>query len=477
MLKKFTLIIIFFTVFITGCIKVGPDYVPPDTPSPLAWNAELKNGLSAKKVKPDIMESWWNTFNDPVLSILIKKGIDENLDLKKAKAKLWEARAKRGMAKAELFPALNAAGSASRRRTSEKSGHGTTSELYSSGFDASWEIDIFGGKQRSIEAAEAELQASHEELRDVMVSMTAEVAINYVELRSLQARLAIAKANLDKQKSARDITLWRNKAGLTTMLDVEQATYNMEQTRSRIPDLETGLKKAKNRIEGLLGIHSGDLDNTLTEPKAIPVPPVQVAIGVPADILRRRPDVRRDERILAAQTAQIGAVTADRFPKFFLPGSIGLEALNLGGLFSSGARISSIAGNISWTIFDAGRIRQNIQVQNARQKQALIQYEATVLTALEEVENALTAYAKEHIRSQSLLEASLAAQRAAEIVFYQYTSGRIDFQILLDAQRTSLSLQDQLAESKGKITSNLIRLYKALGGGWTPVKHPGAKQR
>ena len=470
MLKIFTLIIIFFIILITGCITVGPDYVPPDTPSPAAWNADLENGLSAKKVKPDIMESWWATFDDPVLSILIKKGIAENLDLKKARAQLYEARARRGMAKAELFPALKTTGSASRRRSSEESGRGATSELYTSGFDASWEIDIFGGKQRAIEAAEAKLQASHEDLRDVMVSMTAEVAINYVELRSLQARLSIAKANLDKQKSSLDITLWRNKAGLTTMLDVEQAIYNMEQTRSRIPDLETGLKKAKNRIEVLLGLHSGDLDNILTETKAIPVSPLEVAIGVPADILRRRPDVRRDERILAAQTANIGVASADRFPKFFLPGSIGLEALTPGGLFSSGARISSIAANISWTIFDAGRIRQNIQVQNAKQKQALIQYEATVLTALEEVENALVAYAKEHIRSQSLLEASLAAQRAVEIVSCQYTSGRVDFQILLDTQRTSLSLQDQLAESKGTTTSNLIRLYKALGGGWTPVK-------
>jgi len=470
LLKFFTLIIIFFIILITGCITVGPDYVPPDTPSPAAWNAELKNGLSSKKVKPDIMESWWGTFDDPVLSMLIKKGIAENLDLKKARAQLCEARARRGMAKAELFPALKTAGSASRRRSSEESGSGATSELYTSGFDASWEIDIFGGKQRAIEAAEAELQASHEELRDVMVSMTAEVAINYVELRSLQARLSIAKANLDKQKNSLDITLWRNKAGLTTMLDVEQAIYNMEQTRSRIPDLETGLKKAKNRIELLLGLHSGELDNILTETKAIPVPPLEVAIGVPADILRRRPDVRRDERILAAQTANIGVASADRFPKFFLPGSIGLEALNPGKLFSSSARISSIAANISWTIFDAGRIRQNIQVQNAKQKQALIQYETTVLKAIEEVENALTAYAKEQIRSQSLLEASLAAQRAVKIVFYQYTSGRTDFQILLDAQRTSLSLQDQLAESKGKTTSNLIRLYKALGGGWTPVK-------
>jgi NodT family efflux transporter outer membrane factor (OMF) lipoprotein len=456
-------------LLLAGCTTVGPNYVPPEVSASAAWTTELRDGLTAEQTDPQTLAHWWKTLNDPILSGLIEQAVAGNLDLKEAQARVREARARRGISQADRFPTIVATGSASRRRSSEETGGGGTRELYAAGFDASWELDLFGGIRRSLEAAEAELQASEEDLRDVLVSLLAEVALNYVEVRSFQSRLSIAEANLDAQEETHNLTQWRFQAGLTTQLDVEQAKYNLEQTRSQIPALQTGLEQAKNRLAVLLGQQPGFLKEALAEPKAIPVTALDVAVGVPADVLRRRPDVRKAERQLAAQTAQVGVATADLYPNFSLIGSIGLEALSLGNLFSSAARTSAIGSNIGWTIFDTGRIRQNMKVQTALQEQALFQYEAAVLTALEEVENALVAYADEQVRRRSLLEASQAARRAVDLAQTQYSSGHIDFQVVLDAQRSLLSLQDQLASSDAEVTSNLITLYKALGGGWTSL--------
>ncbi|MBW1925959.1 MAG: efflux transporter outer membrane subunit [Deltaproteobacteria bacterium] len=456
-------------LLLAGCATVGPDYVPPEISAPAHWTAELEGGQTVKYVDIQALADWWTALNDPILSSLIERAVAGNLDLKKARARVREARARRGISQADLFPAIDTGISANRNRSSEETGSGETRELYTAGFDASWELDLFGGKRRAIEAAEAELQASEEDLRDVLVSLLAEVALNYVEVRSFQTRLSIAETNLDTQTETYNITQWRFRAGLTTQLDVEQAGYNLEQTRSQIPTLQTGLEQAGNRLAVLLGEHPGFLKDILSEPKSIPVTPLEVAIGLPADVLRRRPDVRRAERQLAAQTAQVGVATADLYPKLSLTGSIGLEALSLGNLFLSRARTSAIGSNIGWPIFDAGRIRQNIKVQTAVQEQALIQYETAVLTALEEVENALVSYADEQVRRRSLLKASQAAQRAVDLAQNKYVSGLIDFQAVLDAQRSLLSLQDQLAISEGEATSNLITLYKALGGGWTSL--------
>ncbi len=464
-----------FTILLLGgCVAVGPDYVPPETAVPGAWASQLCSGLRAGEMDPAEVARWWTKLGDPVLSNLVDRAVAGNLDLKEARARVREARARRGITRADRFPTMNTSASGSSKHTSEKSGSGVTRELYSAGFDASWEVDLFGGKQRAVEAAEAGLQASEEELRDVLVSIVAEVALNYVEFRTFQNRLEITEQNLQRQKETSEIAGWRCEAGLVTELDVERAKRNLEQTRSQIPPLQASLKRAENRLCVLLGQHPGTLEDILSERKPIPVPPLEVAVGVPADVLRRRPDVRHAERLLAASTAQVGVATAARFPTFSLAGSIGLEALKLGDLFSSGSRISSLASNIAWTIFDAGRIKQNIRVQSALQEQALIRYDAAVHKALEEVENALVAYAKEQLRRRSLLKAMEAAQRTVNLVRTQYASGVIDFQVVLDAERSLLTLQDQTTESEGKITSNLIRLYKALGGGWTPMKCPAA---
>jgi len=454
---------------LAGCVTVGPDYVRPDTAVPKQWSAELGGSLTTERPDTETLASWWETLHDPVLTSLIHRAVEGNLDFRKARARVLEARARRGVAGADRFPSIDATASAGRNRSSQETGGGTTRNLYSAGFDSSWELDLFGGIKRSVEAAEGELQASEEDLRDVLVSLLAEVALNYVDVRSFQTRLSLAEANRDVQQQTYLLVQNRFNAGLTTHLDVEQARYNLEQTRAQIPTLQTGLEQAKNRIAVLLGEPPGSLKETLAERKAIPVAPVSVAVGVPADQLRRRPDVRSAERRLAAQTANVGVATADLYPNFSLTGSIGLEALSSGNLISSGSRTYGIRLPISWNVFDAGRIRENINVQNALEEQARIQYHTVILTALEDVENAMVAYANEQARQESLLQASQAAQRAVNLSQDQYDAGLTDFQNVLNAERSLFSLQDQLAESQGKVTSGLISLYKALGGGWTTL--------
>jgi len=457
-----------------GCPAVGPDYVKPATSVSAAWNTELQGGLSAGQPDRQTLARWWTTLNDPVLSSLIERAVVGNLDLQEARARVREARARRGISKAALFPTIDAGGSASVRRSSEERGRGTEEDLYEIGFDAGWELDLFGGTRRSIEGAEADLQASRENLRDVLVSLLAEVALNYVDVRTFQTRLSVATANLDAQTDTYNISTWRLEAGLTTQLDVEQARYSMEQTRAQIPTLRTGLEQAKNGLAVLLGEQPGALHPELEGSRPVPVTPLEVAVGIPADVLRRRPDVRQAERELAAQTARVGVATADLYPKFSLPGSIGLEALSPDNLFSAGSRTYLAGPAVTWRIFDAGAIRSNIDVQTALQEQALIRYESAVLTALEDVENMLVAYADEQVRRRSLVDATEAAQRAVDLARDQYSSGLIDFQNVLVAQRSLLVLQEELAVSDSRVTSNLISLYKALGGGWTSLASAGA---
>jgi len=454
-----------------GCAKVGPDYVRPDIPVYKDWNSQIKAGLSAEEMNPQTLAAWWTMLNDPKLSGLIERAAAGNLDLKKARARVREARARRGLARADLFPTLDATGKGSRSRSGNDTGGGLTSDLYSVGFDAGWELDIFGGVRRSVEAAEASLQYSREDWRDVLVSLLAEVALNYIDARTYQARLAVAEGSLKAQTETFHLTQWRYQAGLSDDLAVQQARYNLENTRSQIPTLRTGLEEAMNRIAVLLGEQPGKIRGEVEKREPIPVTPLKVAIGVPADVLRRRPDVRKAERNLAAQTAKIGVAKGDLYPKFKLSGSIGLEALSLGNLFSAGNHTYSLGPSITLPIFDGGAIRQNIEIQSALQEQYLIAYEGAVLIALEEVENALVAFAEEQYRRQSLIGATQAAQQAVKLAQNKYQGGLTDFTSVLDAERSLLSFQDQLTQSEGTVTSNLIRLYKAAGGGWTSPSH------
>ena len=450
-----------------GCATVGPDYNPPQTQVPAKWHAPQREGLTVKDAFPQNLTAWWTNLNDPALSALIERAAKGNLDLKKAVARVREARARRGLSRAELFPTLDASGSVIRSRGSRNSGGNTTRDAYEIGLDASWELDIFGGVRRSIEAAEADLQAGGEDFRDVLVSLFAEVALNYTELCTARTRLAVANESLHAQQETYRLTQWRYQAGLDDELAVQQSLYSLESTRSQIPSLQTAISEAKNRLAVLLGERPGVLSAELDIDRTIPAPPLEIAIGIPADVLRQRPDVRRAERQLAAQTARIGVAEAELYPKLKLSGAIGLDAFSIGGLFSFDAGSASGGFGITWRVFDAGAIRRNIEVQSAVQEQYLIAYESAVLAALEEAENALFAYAEEQKRRRSLLEASRAAEQARDLARMKYEAGLTDFGDVLDAERSLLNFRDQLAQSDGSVATDLIKIYKAMGGGWT----------
>lgn len=456
----------FIVLALAGCAAVGPNYTRVEPKAPENWHAELQRGLRGDKLNSEKLSRWWTTLNDPELTSLVERAVKGNLTLKDAQSRLREARALRGISKAALFPTLDAGASVTKRRNSENSDSGTESNLYAAGFDAGWELDVFGGVRRSVEAAQASLEASQADLQNVLVSLMAEVALNYVEVRTYQARLSSAYENIKAQQETYELNHSRYEAGIIDELVVKQALYNLERSRSQIPTLEIGLESAKNRLAVLLGESPGALHQELDETKPIPVPPMTVAVGVPAETLRNRPDIRIAERNLAAQTARIGVATADLFPKFRLFGTIGIESLSSKDFLEWASRTWSNGPGVSWNIFDAGAIRQNIEVQTARQEQALLQYESTVLNAQEEVENVLVAFAKEQRRRESLSRATEAARQADLLARDQYQAGLVDFSNVLITQLALLSFQDELVQSDGAVTTNLVRLYKALGGGW-----------
>jgi len=449
-----------------GCMMVGPDYAPPEQKLPESWNGESM-GVTHLSPGREVLAEWWSTLHDPILSDLIQRAVANNPDLGQARARIREQRARRNISRAGLFPALDASGSHRKSRSSEEMGSGKETDAYSADVDAGWELDIFGGTRRSLEAATAELEAGEEDLRDVLVSLLAEVALNYTDVRVLQARMDVVEKNILLQGQARELAQSLYDSGLSGGLEIQQAKYNLENTRSQVPVLRISLDEAKNRIALLLGEAPGSVHGALRTHGPVPVCPPEIAVGVPADVLRQRPDIRRAERKLAAQTARIGAATADLYPKLSLTGSIGYESLDPDRLFLAGSRSWGFGPRITWPIFRAGSIRSNIEVQSALQEELLGRYESVVLTALGEVENQLTVYMEEQIRKQNLKEARQAAMRALDLALNQYRAGMTDFRDVLDAQRSLLSFEENLIQSEGNIVSGLVRLYKALGGGWT----------
>ncbi len=457
-----------FLIFLqAGCV-VGPYYHRPELAVPPTWQSETKGGVKNNAQEKEQLTSWWQTLNDPLLSRLVEEAAANNLDLKQAAAKLREARARRGLSAADRYPALKAGAGATRNRSSEEIGvgGGHVSKSYTAQFDASWEPDLFGGKQRALEGASASLQASQENMRDVQVSLLAEVVLDYIDIRSLQGQIDNTRSTIATLTETLQIAGWRYQAGLVSQLDQDQARYNLEQTRARLPSLLSQLEQSRNNLALLLGRDSTILDE-LQSAGSIPVAKGEIAIGVPAETLRQRPDIRRAERQLAAATAQVGAAEADRYPNLSLSGTLGLQASSLGNLLQPGAYLYTLAANTAVTIFDGGRLKQKVEIQSALQEQALISYQSAVRSALRDVENALTAYAGEQNRRSSLQEAVRSVKSAAELAGSQYAAGLIDFSTVLDSQRSLLSLQDQLIQSEATVTSNLARLYKALGGGWS----------
>lgn len=451
-------------VIMSGC-AVGPNYVQPQTQVSPDWHTKMEGGLKAEETDPNMLAEWWTTINDPVLNNLIERAKASNLNLKIAIERIRESRARRAIAGASLYPDLNVSGSATKSRTKGING---TSNLYSANFDSGWEMDIFGGVRRSVEAASADLQTTQENMYDTLVSLLAEVAVNYVDVRTYQARINNVQASIDAQNETYQLTLWRKEAGLNDELAVQQAKYNLESSRSQIPSLRAGLEQSMNSLAVLLGEKPGQLQEELDKVEPVPDAPANVAVGVPADIIRRRPDIRSAERALAAQTARVGVATASLYPSFTLSGSIGLDALKLTDM-ASGTWTLSGGPRFSWPIFDAGAIKQNIKVQSALSEEYLLQYKSTVLNALQEVENSLISYAQDQQRRENLRLAAQAAQAAAALARQEFEAGLTDFTTVLDTQRSLLSFQDQLAQIDGTVTSDVIRLYKALGGGWNSL--------
>jgi NodT family efflux transporter outer membrane factor (OMF) lipoprotein len=466
------------TATLCAC-AVGPDYRAPPLPSIDEWHTSVTSGTQPAMTSDATLGAWWTVLNDPTLDQFIEQAVKENKSVDQALARVRESRARRNISASPLFPSIGAsAGARDTHRTRASSAAddfpsgdfgslSTSGETYSAGIDANWELDLFGGNRRSLEAANANFVAAEAELRDVLITLLGDVALSYVNVRTTQARLAFAERNLESQRELVDITRWRAEAGLATVLDVEQARSSFAQTLAQIPSLESALQAAMNRLAVLTGREPGALHATLAERRAIPTAPREVVASVPAEVLRRRPDLRSAERRLAAQTAQVGVATAALYPSLSLNGSFGLTSGTASNLFSSGAETTGYGLSLNMPIFRAGALRQQVVAQNALVDQALATYEATLLSILEEVENALTEWANEQRRYEALVQAAEAARLASELALVQYNSGLVDFQTVVNADRQLISTEDQLAVSSGEITSNLIRLYKAFGGGWS----------
>ena len=465
------LMAIAITAALIQSCAVGPDYVQPVYEVPDLWQADLVEGLAADEAP---LATWWQTLNDPVLDRLIERAVAGNLDLKEAFGRIKEARAVRGIATGERYPDANGSGDASRQRQSEDFGPTNPRDLsqtdwfFSTGGDAAWEIDFWGRITRSIASADADFQASVEDYRDALVILYAEIAANYVNLRTLQERIAVTERNVETQQGSLEITQARFRAEISPELDVRQAELNLARTQSVLPALRQEAAQTIYRLGVLIGEFPGALYAELTPPRPIPQPPPEVLVGVPADVLRQRPDVRAAERRLAAQTERIGIATADLYPTFSLLGDFGFVMAGTSDLFDGSRRAWSWGPTFRWNLFDGGRVRNRINVEDARTEQALARYENTVLQALEDVENAAVAYTEEIQRREALRRSVVAAQQSVELVNVLYKSGLTDFQNVLDMERSLAEQEDRYVESVGFVTQNLIAIYRSLGGGWDP---------
>lgn len=447
-------------LFLTGCTAVGPNYSEPQIELRENWNSSYSATTAGDE---DRLASWWHELNDPVLASLIDQAVANNLDIKEAVSRVRQARYERNITSAARYPSIDGNGAASSSGNSENE---SNERLYSAGVDASWEIDIFGGVQRSVEASVAEYQAQVEDLHDVLVTLLSEVAINYIDLRTYQQQYLSTQNNIRIQQQNKDLTDSMLAAGLSDELEQAQAAYQLAGTKAQLPSLETSINSTLNRLAVLLGESAGSLDEILSSPEEIPVPEKSLAAGIPANVVRQRPDIRQAERRLAAQTALIGVAKADLYPHLYLSGSLGLQATTSSAFFSDPTSLWSIGPSISWSLFNAGSVKNNVKAKEEVQQQYLLQYQTTVIEAIEEIENSLNAFDAEQKKLIILTEAVSEASRAVDLATQQFSTGLGDFKDVLDAQQALLTYEDSLNESKGNLATNLVELYKALGGGW-----------
>jgi multidrug efflux system outer membrane protein len=468
------------TSLLAGC-TVGPEYKRPQVAVPSEWTVSSARGTSTQSAPAD---EWWSSFQDQELNSLVGRAIERNLDLKLALERVAEARAARGIARSDYFPSVDANVSATRirggfsqgviRAVPSLSGSNASpglispfeTNLFQGSLGASWELDVFGGIRRGVQAATADVDAAEENRRDVLVILLGDVGQAYAQLRGFQRRLEIANQNIQIQQDTLDLTTARAKAGLATELDTSRAAAQLESTRAVLPALQSGIEASIHRLSVLLGEEPGALRGELEKASDIPSAGPDVEVGLPSDLVERRPDIRRAEAQLAAATARIGEAKADLFPRFVLTGTAGRQATELHDLTLGAGNFYGAGPGISLPLFTAGRIRSNIAVQTSRERSALISYQSAILKALEEVQNALVNYSQEQERRDRLNQAVQQSQVAVDLAREQYRGGLADFLSVLDAQGQLYANEDQLVQSQLSVTTNLIALYRALGGGW-----------
>jgi NodT family efflux transporter outer membrane factor (OMF) lipoprotein len=454
-----------------GC-TVGPDYRRPRVDVPVGWVSPMAEAPMAAtqpsvavEQPPANLARWWATFDDPVLESLVTRAIESNLDLRVAALRVREARAARRIAASAFYPRADLGGSY-RRSGGGVGRNNPERDNYSISGDASWEIDVFGGVRRGVEAAGADYRAAVEDRRDVQILVASEVALSYLDFRAIQRQLAISRQNLTLQTRSYELTRQRFQAGFETGLDTANAESTVANTESLIPLQESSLRQTAYALAVLLGREPGALLEELSGEAPIPGTPAEIPVGLPSDLLRRRPDLRRAEAQVHAATARIGVAVADLYPRFSLTGSLGVSGDDVSALSNRHNGFWSIGPSASWLLFDAGRVRANIAIQTAAQEEAVLNYRSTILRALNEVENALTAYVAEQQHRRALVRVVAAERRALDLSTELYKQGETDFLNVLVAQRSLYSSEDALVQSDRNVASNLVRLYLALGGGW-----------
>jgi outer membrane protein, multidrug efflux system len=468
-------------LLLSGCV-VGPNYKRPNVSIPEEWTVAPARGTTAK---PLVNDEWWSAFQDSELNSLIERAAERSLDLKLALERVQEARAARGIARSGYFPSIDANASATRLRgglaqgviravspSSDPNARPSLispfeTNLFQANLSAAWELDVFGGIRRGVEAATADVVAAEENRRNVLVILFGDVGRVYAQLRGFQRRLEIANKNIGTQQDTLDLTTARAKAGLATELDVSRAAAQLESTRAAVPTLLSGVDVSIHRLSVLLGDEPGALRHELEKVGPIPTAEPDVEVGLPSDLLKRRPDIRRAEAQLVAATARIGEARADLFPRFVLTGTAGRQATQLRDLTLGLGNFFSVGPGISLPLFNGGRIRSNIAVQTSRQRGAVISYQSTILNALEEVQNALVNYSQEQERRDRLNQAVQQSQLAVELASEQYRAGLVDFLPVLEAQGQLFANEDEWVQSQTNVTTQVITLYRALGGGWT----------
>jgi len=457
------------SLLISGCLILGPEYKPPEENVPDAWRSAAIKDIESSDTS---MHVWWECFKDDDLNSIICNVRSNNLTLAAGLARIEEAAAQYGIARSALMPEVGASGSYARFRDTERVKNNKAFlenpyNAYDTGFNLSWEVDLWGRVKRGVQAASANFESNIEDYRDLLVILQAQAANSYIQIRTAQQRLLFARTNVNLQKKTLKLTQDRFEAELTGELDVRQAEMNIAATLALIPQLESALTKNINSLCVLTGKHPGAYADLLKAEKKIPVIS-QLPTMLPVELIRQRPDIRAAERRLAAQTALIGVARGELYPMFSLNGNFEWAASSTGSLFAPQARTYGFGPSFQWSIFNFGRVYNSIIAEEARTSQALSVYNESVLTALSESESALTAYAKEMQRELILRDAVKAASRSTELVDTLYKNGLTNFQNVLDTQRQLFTHQDSLALSKGMVAVDLVNVYKAFGGGWQP---------